>query len=612
MKNRRTLLVLITLLLTSLAQSQVLHFAWLSDTHVGSGTGADDLVASVRDINSLPDIDFVILSGDITEYGSDDQLQQAKSILDGLKVPYHIIPGNHDTKWSESGATEFKRLWGDDKFDFEAGGFRFLGMHEGPIMRMGDGQFSPEDVRWLDSTTSAMPTANEPIIFVTHYPLDQGIANWYVVLDRLKKLNTQAVLVGHGHRNRIDNYEGIAGVMGRSNLRARDSVGGYNIVLVKDDTMSFCERHPGGQTGSAWYRLRLAPPLADSATPPRPDFSLNAEYPSVQPVWTRETGYTIAAAPECADDVLVIGNASGTVYGLSVRDGSTLWTVRTGGPVYSTAAIADGNAVFGSADGKLRCVDVYNGSLRWEYTTGAPLVACPTVDHGIVYCGGSDGIFRAVNIETGKLVWQFEKVGGFVETRPLVSDGVVIFGAWDGHLYALDQQSGVLQWTWTGNHPGVLYSPAACWPVASHGRVFIVAPDRVTTCIDIRTGKQVWRTGMVQARETIGMSDDGSLVYVRSMQDSIVAFRTQSSVPELAWATNAGFGYDINSAMIQVRDGLLTYPTKDGLLISLEPATGKILWKHRCVVGMVQTPFILENGSVALSAYNGEVMVLRP
>src|SRR5437588_11606703 len=115
------------------------RFAWLSDTHVGSPTGEEDLRLAVRDLNSITGLSFVVLSGDVTEYGSLEQLRLAKDILDGIKIPCHVIPGNHDTKWSESGGADFPRLWGQDHFVFEYGGLRFIGTHEGPLNQMADG-----------------------------------------------------------------------------------------------------------------------------------------------------------------------------------------------------------------------------------------------------------------------------------------------------------------------------------------------------------------------------------------------------------------------------------------------------------------------------------------
>ena len=112
---RAILPLLILLPFLAVGQTNSFRFAWLSDTHVGSIAGEEDLRASVRDINSITGLSFVVLSGDVTEYGSREQLRLAKDILDGLKIPCHVVPGNHDTKWSESGATDFPRLWKEDR-----------------------------------------------------------------------------------------------------------------------------------------------------------------------------------------------------------------------------------------------------------------------------------------------------------------------------------------------------------------------------------------------------------------------------------------------------------------------------------------------------------------
>ncbi|MGB6123331.1 MAG: metallophosphoesterase, partial [Bacteroidota bacterium] len=63
------LLVLLALSLSACQgerREALLRFAWLSDTHIGGGTGQEDLMAAVRDINRLEGMDFVIVSGDVT------------------------------------------------------------------------------------------------------------------------------------------------------------------------------------------------------------------------------------------------------------------------------------------------------------------------------------------------------------------------------------------------------------------------------------------------------------------------------------------------------------------------------------------------------------------
>ncbi len=52
------------------------------DTHIGSSTAQEDLERTVQDINAQTDIAFVMISGDITEFGSDEELHLAKQVLD--------------------------------------------------------------------------------------------------------------------------------------------------------------------------------------------------------------------------------------------------------------------------------------------------------------------------------------------------------------------------------------------------------------------------------------------------------------------------------------------------------------------------------------------------
>lgn len=591
------------------------RFAWLSDTHVGSATGEEDLRAAVRDINAMTNLSFVMHSGDVTEYGSRDQLRLAKELLDGLKLPCHVVPGNHDTKWSESGATDFGRLWKEDRFVFEEGGFRFIGLHEGPIMKMGDGHWSPQDVRWLETVLKEMPDKKQPLVFVTHYPVDNQIANWYAVLDLLKKYNIQVILCGHGHANHKLNFEGVPGVMGRSNLRAANPVGGFNLVEVKDGVMTFSERTIGTETLAPWHSVVLCKHdyASDTNHYARPDFSVNSRFPLVKEVWKFDTGYTIAATPAIWQEVAIIGDAAGTVYGLALATGQPQWKFKTGNAVYSTPAISGNTVVVASTDGNIYALDAATGKKLWLKETTRPIVASPAISGSIVYLGSSEGKFRALELSTGNLVWEFDDVNGFIETKPLLYEGKVIFGAWDQCLYALDAANGKLLWRWKGGRSGTLFSPAACWPVAADGKVFIVAPDRKMTAIDAATGNQIWRTGAPQyeVRETIGISEDQTRVYARSMNDFFYAFSTTSTRPEKLWSLNAHFGYDINSAMIVEKAGTTFYGTKNGLLFALDGKKGQIQWEHKIGVGVMNTVAPLSSTRVLATDFDGQVVMLE-
>jgi outer membrane protein assembly factor BamB/predicted phosphohydrolase len=605
-KRLMKIFILMITAVTVLAAQPPLKFAHITDTHIGNATAAEDLQRTVADINSLDGLSFVLITGDITEAGFDDELRNAKQILDGLELPWYIIPGNHDMKWSGSGGFSFQKIFGYERAVFDYQGFRFIGMHQGPLLKMGDGHWSPQDVRWLDSVLSRT-SRTQPVFFFTHYPLNSEIANWFDVLDKLKPYNIQAALFGHGHGNRTTSFEGIAGVMGRSNLRARDSVGGYNIVEVRNDSLIYTERKSLYGIEKTWLRKSLTRSEVPDEPILRPSFAVNDSFPHIRTKWKHQTGYTIASSPAMFRDNIVVGDASGRVIALNKVTGKKQWSFTAGGPVYSTPAVDQENIIFASTDSTIYCINGKKGNVVWKLKTDASVVASPVIRKGIAYIGGSDGTFRAIDVNKGILKWKYDGIGGFVECTPAYHNEKIIFGAWDEYVYCLDARTGNLVWKWRSDRKGTLLSAAACEPVVSDGKVFIVAPDRHMTAIDLDSGTTVWRTNQFRVRETIGLSEDGMRVYVRTMNDSLYALSAKNSQPDVLWGLNAQFGYDINSAMIKEKDGLIFYPTKNGLLIAVDGITGELLWKYKTGVGVTNTVLPLSGKNVIVTDFDGVV-----
>jgi outer membrane protein assembly factor BamB/predicted phosphodiesterase len=607
----------------AMAGGAPLRFAWLTDTHVGSDRGADDLRASVADINRQPKIAFVLVSGDVTEMGSYAEMRLAKDILDGLRVPCHIIPGNHDSRWSESGGSDFTRLWRSDRFAFESGGFRFVGLHQGPVRQMGDGHFAPQDVRWLAGLLAEKGPAAKPTVFVTHYPLDESVTNSFVVLELLKKAPTVAVLVGHGHKNQALRFDGLAGVMGRANLGTKESAPGYTIVEIRGKEATFSER-AAGRTRKPWHRigLEVGGPHAvargksgagrpkPAAEPPRPDPWVNELFPGVSVRWRFEAGWTIASSATVSGDTVVFGDASGAVRALRIADGSVAWEYKTDDPIYSTPAVGGGKVVFGGTDGAIRALDARTGTPVWRVQTGGPVVASPLIVEGVVYIGSGDHVFRAIRLATGEAVWSRNGIDGFVEARPLVAEGKVVFGAWDGRLYALDAKTGEASWTWQGERASRYFAPAACWPVAASGRVFIVAPDKMMTAIDLASGRELWGTDNLAVRETIGGSDDGRRVYVRTTDGIIAAVAPEADGQETLWEAETGVDQDISSSQIAERSGTVFYGAKNGMLLALDGETGFLKWKHRVGVALLNTVTPISAREVAVTGHDGRVTLV--
>ncbi len=479
-------------------------------------------------------------------------------------------------------------------------------------MRMADGHFAPEDLRWFDSLIVSISDSNQPIIFVTHYPLDESIANWYEMLERLKNLNTKITLFGHGHANISYNFEGIPGVMGRSNLRSKDAASGYNIVEVKNDSIYFSERIARKETKPFWQIITLNNENYEtsSSIASGPDYSINKKHPSVKIKWEYNTGYTIGSSAVFDSNNAYVGDASGSLYSISLTDGKVNWQYHTENAIYSTPAIENNFIVFGSADSAIYCLNTYNGNLLWKYQTNAAVLGCPIIYHNTVYIGASDRTFYALELESGKLIWNFTGLNGFVETKPAIYDDKILFGAWDEHFYCLNASTGKLKWKWKGDHSGTFYSPAACWPVVSDGIVFFAAPDRKLTALDIETGNQLWRTGKYKVRETIGLSEDAKKLFIRTMNDSIIALKASEKLEEPLWITKCGFGYEISSAQIVEKDGCIFYGTKNGMIYSLDSRTGQINWQHKISNGYINTITAIDKNKIIATDFDGKICLI--
>jgi len=594
-------------------QAQTFRFAHVTDTHVGGSTGADDLQRTVDDINLQSDVDFVILSGDVTEFGSEKELLEAKSILSKLNKPCYVTPGNHDSKWSESGTNDFVRIFGAESFSFEKNGFLLIGTASGPNMRMAPGLVPREQMVFLESILKNMKDQKQPIIFINHYPLDESLSNWYEVIDLLKTRNIQVSLLGHGHNNKLFNFEGIPGVMGRSNLRAKSEIGGYNIVTVTKDTMYYAERTPGVKTLPVWCKvpLGLKEYHPEQAKWPRPDFSINEKYPQVEVKWQFQDQSDIGTGISVSGKLAVYANTKGEMVAVQQKSGKEIWRFSTSGKIYSTPGISGNLVVCASTDNNIYCLNLKTGQLAWKFETGKPIVASPVINLESVFIGSSEGIFRAIDLKTGRLKWQFDQVNNFVESKPLIYEHAVYFGSWGKAFYALGQQTGKLLWK-REKYANRMFSPAAVWPVAANGKIFIVAPDRHMTALDAKTGAEIWDSEKYSCRESIGISANGEQVYIKNMTEGhVLAFDTAASEQKLAWDCPADLGYEIGPSPIVENGNLIFVSTCNGVVVAISKTTHQVVWKYKLSNALINAVTPLGLNQILVTSLDGRVACLQ-
>ncbi|MCE5205208.1 MAG: PQQ-binding-like beta-propeller repeat protein [Porphyromonadaceae bacterium] len=588
-------------------------FALITDTHVGSPDNNEDLHRTVQDINTQKNIAFVIVSGDVTEFGSYDELRTAKCLLDDLKVPFYAIPGNHDSNWSESGTNDFLRVFGNETFGFEYGGYKFIGLASGPNMRMGPGQIPRENLTWLFEELKETDT-DQPIIYVNHYPMDNGLNNWFEVMDVLRTYNVKLMLCGHGHVHRAMNFEGIPAAMCRSNLRAKETVGGYTLITVNADSIILQERKSSGETIPPWLNSPASGRPSWKLNPQRPDYSMNHHHPFVSEGWSLQEQSDMGSGMVLKGKKLFYTNTAGEVKAIDAGNGRPVWTFKTGGKIYSTPTL-NGNTVWcASSDSYLYGLDIHTGGLRYRLKNDKAVVSSPVCSVNRVMVAGGDGHCRAWNTTTGDLIWDFDSVKNFVVTRPLVKDGVIYFGSWGNEFYAIDIETGKSRWIWSNGQVNRMFSPAQVVPVATGGRIYLASPDRYMTVLDEKTGTVIWRHNDPEnrVRESIGISEDGHTVYVKTMDGDILAIDATYPERKVKWISSGeDMGYELAPTPLVEKNGVVFAPTDKGLIYAYRASDGAFLWKYRISTGLINMILPTDKNELFVSAMDGRLVKLR-
>lgn len=156
--------------------------AQLSDLHlcrewegVSPAPRVERVVEAVR---SLPNaVDAVLVSGDLTDDGSEESYRLARELLGRFDAPVRVLPGNHDDRARLR--QEFDLPGSGDapvNYSFSVGPLRVV-VFDSNVPGQDPGAFSPEQLRWLDAELGRDGTS--PTLLALHHPpLPTGLAGW--------------------------------------------------------------------------------------------------------------------------------------------------------------------------------------------------------------------------------------------------------------------------------------------------------------------------------------------------------------------------------------------------------------------------------------------------
>lgn len=214
-----------------------LKFAQVSDAHfyTGENNTTYKLIAesgkllddAVDQINSTPNVSFVMFTGDQIDKPLEKELQAFLPHANELKVPWYFVFGNHDTCL---GGYLTKNLYMDivrknnENYKFENSYYSFIPQKGYKVIALdtiirdrltANGQLNEEQLIFLDNEIKNSP--NETILIFMHVPIIEPFVSpnhrllnadkVEAVLNKYK--NPIAVFQGHYHGGKITQKENI-------------------------------------------------------------------------------------------------------------------------------------------------------------------------------------------------------------------------------------------------------------------------------------------------------------------------------------------------------------------------------------------------------------------
>lgn len=550
------------------------RFAVFSDIHVTPGNENDKMLRkAVEEVNGEK-FDYVIINGDLTNEGSDAEIANVKEILDGIKsAPLIVLPGNHENTWSQSATKTFVDVFGGDRFVFEIDSLIVVGINCGPFMKMGDGHIKQEDLHWLRKILDERVTPGKRVLSFNHYPIRKDdLDNWRDYADLL----LEYPVIGHvnGHYHRWIRYD--VGDMEAAMIRALKMADGYGYTIIEvEPEWTHIYNKVIGEPREAKFafsnNIRHKPIKEDGYK----GFT-NPDGFEIAKVWTDSASIFTRLGFDANN--IYFGNSLGQARAVNKNTGEKVWEIQTPASLFSRpVALEKGKIAIPTCDAIL-IVDGSTGKLRTTYPSSqGPYVADGLYKDGAYVQGGYKRIERR-NPSTGKVVWTYDSLFNYCQAAPVIDGNDLIFGAWDTNLRCLDIKTGKLKWVWNNGKSANMLGPGNVVPVVTEDKVIIVAPDRYMTALDRKTGKQLWRDNSHKYREALGVSEDGSRVYSKTMDGELVAIDTRSAGFNELWTVDMGLGYEHAPCIVVEKDGVVYAGSRRGIVTAVDPATQKVLW----------------------------------
>ena len=163
----------------------------------------DETELLVKAINGRTDVDFVIHTGDHTDFGMTKEFMWMRDIYQKLHIPYVCIIGNHDCLGT--GEDIFLTVFGDVNFSFNASFLHFVGLNTNAFEY--DYSTAVPDFQFIENDISLLtPEVTRTVVAMHAIPgserFNNNVSNYFKYMIE-KYPDLIFCLSGHGHHSGV-------------------------------------------------------------------------------------------------------------------------------------------------------------------------------------------------------------------------------------------------------------------------------------------------------------------------------------------------------------------------------------------------------------------------
>ncbi len=225
--------------------SGILSWVHLGDLHLTTEheQNYQDLLALIADANAHlageKGVNFAVLPGDNADHGREEQYRLLRRALDGLRLPIHALPGDHDI---QSGSLDLFKQYLEPGLpkSFVAGRCRCVFLNSVDIEGKEGFGHGPALLAYLTRELAEGERRQERVILFMHtYPSELGDAASAVTALIRRSGAVRVVEMGHTHYNEVANDGRVIYAATRSTGQIEEGQVGFSITCLDGDVVSW-------------------------------------------------------------------------------------------------------------------------------------------------------------------------------------------------------------------------------------------------------------------------------------------------------------------------------------------------------------------------------------